>query len=274
MSTLWTGTTGTLLGPLRDRVSELSFRDFLNGSSFDFLTPGTGKVQQVVHGAALVGAQVCDSDRTLAWNVNVEGSVRLLRAAAEAGARRFFFLSTSHVYAKSEIPLTEESETGPASFYAETKLVAEDQVIREAANLGISASVIRVFSVLGPTRNPASLAGLVGRVVMGSGEQIRNANDVRDFQTPEQYSKNIFRLISCRNLPNRLNLGSGKGMTVAQATRYFASAAGVEVSEAQFECGTSENPFVVADTSLFLEVTGIVPQTLNLTSTLETVDEP
>jgi len=117
---------------------------------------------------------------------------------------------------------------------------------------------------LAAARNYASPVGLVDRVVRRSGEQIRDADDVRGFQTPDQYLTNIIQFLNYSNPSKRVNLRSGARLTVSQATRFFPSAARVEASESQFEHGTSENPFVVADPSLFQNEARIFPGALNL----------
>ena len=97
--------------------------DFVHGDVRDVgrLRPHLEWADVVVWLAALVGDGACSLDAQLTREINVE-SVRWL---ADTFPRRIVFMSTCSVYGAQDGVLTEESETGPLSLYAETKLEAE-----------------------------------------------------------------------------------------------------------------------------------------------------
>jgi UDP-glucose 4-epimerase len=86
----------------------------------------------VTHVNHLAALNEVDSERDpdRAIETNVTGTVRLLRAARQAGVQRFVYLSTAHVYAAPlEGRIDEEIVTRPVHPYAITHRAAEDFVL-------------------------------------------------------------------------------------------------------------------------------------------------
>lgn len=81
----------------------------------------------VVHTAAITSVQLCEQDRELAYSVNVEGTKNVLEASAEVGAK-FIYISTDLVYSGDGSFFTEDTPPEPKSYYAQTKLEAEEIV--------------------------------------------------------------------------------------------------------------------------------------------------
>lgn len=81
------------------------------------------------------------------FRVNVEGTRCLAGAARAVGVKRFVFFSTISVYGNSQTgqTLDEESPLRPDSWYAETKIEAENIALAE-----LPAVVLRVAAVYGP----------------------------------------------------------------------------------------------------------------------------
>lgn len=114
-----------------------------------------GGITHVFHGAAITAGP----ERELAQavqivDVNVSGALRVLRAAADAGVRRFIYPSSLTVYGEAihgVLPLT-ESETAPApdTLYGITKYAAECAVLRLGQLIGLPVYVGRIGSVFGP----------------------------------------------------------------------------------------------------------------------------
>ncbi len=81
----------------------------------------------VVHTAAITSVQLCEQDREFAYSVNVEGTKNVLDATAEVGAK-FIYISTDLVYSGDGSFFTEDTPPEPKSYYAQTKLEAEEIV--------------------------------------------------------------------------------------------------------------------------------------------------
>src|SRR6266540_893322 len=90
------------------------------------------------------------------WRTNVEGTLNVLKAAVDAGARRVVFASSAAVYGNVEgTPTVETQKPAPASPYATTKMVGEFACEEIASLKGIETVVLRIFNVYGP-RQPTT----------------------------------------------------------------------------------------------------------------------
>jgi nucleoside-diphosphate-sugar epimerase len=80
----------------------------------------------VIHLAALSNDPTGDLDPQLTEDINYKASVRLARAAKEAGVRRFIFASSCSIYGQSDASaLTEEAAFNPQTAYARSKVDTE-----------------------------------------------------------------------------------------------------------------------------------------------------
>ena len=83
--------------------------------------------------------------------VNVEGTLRLARQAAEVGVRRFVFVSSIGVNGNETArPFTEGDAPSPQEPYAVSKREAEDGLRELAADTGMELVIIRPPLVYGP----------------------------------------------------------------------------------------------------------------------------
>jgi nucleoside-diphosphate-sugar epimerase len=103
--------------------------------------------------------------------------------------------------------------------------------------------------VLGENDSHFTLGGRVRRALKeGSGEVVTGCDDLRDFLSPRQYSEIILDLVnSGHQLPQVLNLGSGVGMTVSEASKKLCSQLGGNPEALRFKSGYSSVPSVVSD---------------------------
>ena len=90
------------------------------------------------------------ADIALLRRINVEAPLALLRAATEAGVKRFVFVSSSAVYGTARAGvLTEEADPRPQGLYGAMKLEAEQRLSEAAKASGISLCILRPPAVLG-----------------------------------------------------------------------------------------------------------------------------
>jgi nucleoside-diphosphate-sugar epimerase len=76
--------------------------------------------------AALSNDPLGNLNRAATYSVNLEGTLRLARAAKEAGAERFLFASSCSLYgAAGSEGVTEDADMTPVTPYGETKILAE-----------------------------------------------------------------------------------------------------------------------------------------------------
>jgi nucleoside-diphosphate-sugar epimerase len=85
-------------------------------------------------------------------SVNVDGTATLLAAALEAGVARVILISTTAVYGIPEThPIGENAPLHGVGHYGRSKIEAED-VCREFERRGLSATIIRPKTFIGPER--------------------------------------------------------------------------------------------------------------------------
>lgn len=255
--TYWTGVSGTLLGHKKDDYLSISYRRFLEDG---FLPPEIskrGQATQVVHAGGIVSSALCDEDPELAWKVNVTGTRKLMEGLSRVGARRFLFVSTSHVYQQSDQPLSETSPVEPNSVYGETKLQGELTALKAGKELGLEVSVLRIFSLVGGQNSHKGLAGLLNRISQGERSKIRYCDDVRDFQTPAQYTRTLEAITRAKVLPEVINVASGLGLTVREVARDFFRHCDMDVPDSILLPGNSETPHIVASVARLKSITGL-----------------
>lgn len=112
-------------------------------------------VQVVVHAAARVHVMNDASSDPLAEfrRVNVAGTLRLARQAAEAGVRRFIFISSIKVNGESTEPgrpYRADDRPEPCDPYGISKMEAERGLLEMASETGMEVVIIRPVLVYGP----------------------------------------------------------------------------------------------------------------------------
>jgi len=81
----------------------------------------------VVHAAAMTNVDRCETNRELAWNINVLGTMNIAERCAENGAR-LIYVSTDYVFDGDKGCYEEDDEANPINYYGLTKLKGEEFV--------------------------------------------------------------------------------------------------------------------------------------------------
>jgi UDP-N-acetylglucosamine/UDP-N-acetyl-alpha-D-glucosaminouronate 4-epimerase len=144
-------------------------------------------VEVVFHQGALPSVPRSVQDPLTTTAVNVEGTLNVLLAARDEGARRIVNASSSSVYGNGgELPRAESQLPDPISPYAVAKLAAERFCTSFSRVYDMEIVSLRYFNVFGPRQDPTSqYAAVVPRfiraiaaaesvTVYGDGEQSRD----------------------------------------------------------------------------------------------------
>jgi UDP-glucose 4-epimerase len=109
------------------------------------------KFDVVFHTAALARIQPSIKDPVTTHDVNVTGTLNVLRAAAESGVRRVVYSSSSSIYGNQEsLPFHEGMIPNPQNPYAMQKWMGEE-LCRLFSNVyGLDTACLRYFNVYGP----------------------------------------------------------------------------------------------------------------------------
>ena len=114
-------------------------------------------VDYVFHQAAFVSVPQSMEDPDSCFDINVNGTGKLLAAAKAAGVKRVVLASSAAVYGENEaVPLSEDEEPDPLSPYAASKSINEIYARLFTKHLGLNVVALRYFNVYGPRQNPAS----------------------------------------------------------------------------------------------------------------------
>ena len=116
-----------------------------------------GGVECIFHEGALPSVPRSVQDPITSDEVNVGGTLNVLDAAREEGAKRVVFASSSSVYgAGEEVPKREDMLPAPISPYAVTKLTGEHYCHVFSQIYGLETVALRYFNVFGPRMDPSS----------------------------------------------------------------------------------------------------------------------
>jgi UDP-glucose 4-epimerase len=124
-------------------------------------------VEVVFHQGALPSVPRSVQDPLTTTAVNVEGTLNVLLAARDEGARRIVNASSSSVYGSTgSLPRTESQAPDPISPYAVAKLAAERFCTSFSRVYGMEIVSLRYFNVFGPRQDPTSqYAAVVPRFI-------------------------------------------------------------------------------------------------------------
>ena len=121
----------------------------------DAVARAVAGTELVFHIGALGAVSRSVADPLTTDRVNVHGTLAVLTKAADAGARRVVFASSSSVYGGAEvIPTPEDTPLRPRSPYAVSKLAAEWYVRSFPDLFPIETVALRYFNVFGPRQRP------------------------------------------------------------------------------------------------------------------------
>jgi nucleoside-diphosphate-sugar epimerase len=137
-------------------VNELASKGnfkLIEGDICDYQTclKATKEVEVVFHQAALKSVPESIEKPKIYNQVNVGGTLNLLKACSQNRVEKFIFASSSSVYGDAEkFPQTEDSEPNPLSPYAFTKLAGEFYLNLYCRYSDIKGVSLRYFNVYGP----------------------------------------------------------------------------------------------------------------------------
>jgi len=113
-------TYGTYLGQKKEKLIKLDITDAETVfSAIMKLRPDV-----IIHTAALTNVDYCETDRKMAWKVNVEGTKNIANVAKAVGAK-LVYISTDYVFDGKYGPYSEDDAPSPINYYGTTKLEAE-----------------------------------------------------------------------------------------------------------------------------------------------------
>lgn len=222
----------------------------------------------VFHQAALPSIPRSVQDPLTSNATNVIGTLNVLLAARDAGARRVIYASSSSIYGKNRaLPKQEDQIPLPISPYAVAKLAGEGYCRSFSEVYGLETVSLRYFNVFGPRQDPLSpYAAVIPRfisafldsrrpTVFGDGEQSRDFTYVENV-----VDANLLAASSSGGVGETFNIACGERITLNRLVEQVAEELESDVAPAFEAPRPGEIRDSVADVSRAREVLGYQPR--------------
>jgi UDP-glucose 4-epimerase len=230
---LSTGSLENVRGHLSGRGVEFVEGDVRDASVVERCMRDVGLV---FHLAAVTSVPFSVEHPKVTFDVNVKGTMNLLRSCSKGKSCKFVFASSCAVYGEPVfLPVTEEHPTDPISPYAESKLAGEKFCLGFCERRLCDAVVLRFFNVYGPRQGLSEYSGVIRifmercrqglpLVVNGDGEQSRDFVHVSDV---------VDALVGCAGceaaVGEVINVGTGEATTINELAEAFLELCGSDL---------------------------------------------
>jgi dTDP-4-dehydrorhamnose reductase len=114
--------------------------DITNKGEVDEITSKL-KPEFIIHTAAMTNVDQCETEKEACWKQNVDAVEYLVDAAAKNNSF-LIHLSTDFIFDGKEGPYKENAKANPLSYYGESKLAAEEIIIKSKIKWAIARTVL------------------------------------------------------------------------------------------------------------------------------------
>jgi UDP-glucose 4-epimerase len=196
------------------------------------------EVDYVFHLAAVASVPESIAEPIKTNEVNITGTLNILKTAHELGVKKVVFSSSAAVYGdEPTLPKIETMPTMPMSPYAVTKISGEDYLRVFYENFKLPTVSLRYFNVFGPRQDPkSSYATVVPKfiefvmnnkppVIFGDGGQTRDFIYVDDV-----VDANITAALNDNANGKIFNIAGGSGITINELAEMIIQLSGNDLS--------------------------------------------
>jgi UDP-glucose 4-epimerase len=256
----------------RSNLVGLEAMEFMEGDVADpaACARACAGVEIVFHEAALASVPRSVADPVATNVACVDGTLNVLMAAREAGARRVVYAGSSSAYGESPtLPKREDMAPSPISPYAVAKLAGEHYMAAFSRVYGLETVTLRYFNVFGPYQDPTShYSGVLAIFCskMLAGEQLTifgDGDQSRDFT----YIDNVVdaNLLAAEAPQEKvsgrmMNLATGKQITLNQTFSILCDLTGYRGKPTYAAARSGDIRDSLADIGLAKALLGYVPQ--------------
>jgi nucleoside-diphosphate-sugar epimerase len=183
-------------------------------------------IDAVLNLAAIASVQLSVENPLVVNDVNVKGTLNLLKASSDSDVERFIQPSSAAVYGNPHtLPVSEDFCPKPLSPYAVSKLAAEEYTNVFNIVYGLETVCLRFFNVYGPGQANSPYSGVITVVandlladrsprIFGDGDQ------TRDFVFVDDVVSAIILALSVKNaIGETFNIASGKAATIRETVQ-------------------------------------------------------
>jgi len=211
------------------------------------------KIDAVIHFAGLKAVGESVEQPLRYYDNNVNGSLCLLQAMAEAGVRRLVFSSSATVYGDPHaVPIREDFPLSATNPYGRSKLMVED-ILRDLclSDPRWQVALLRYFNPVGahasgligedPNGVPNNLMPFVSQVAIGKRPEVvvfgndyptPDGTGVRDYIHVVDLAQGHLKALAALRTSHgvlTVNLGTGRGYSVLEMVKAFGLACGREL---------------------------------------------
>jgi UDP-glucose 4-epimerase len=188
---------------------------------FDLVKKVVKGMDAVFNDAAVVSIPRSIENPLLANEVNVGGTLNLLKASLDAGVKRFVQASSASVYGNAKkMPVKEDSPPKPIAPYAVSEFAAESYARVFSSCYGLETVCLRYFNVYGPRQSFNAYSGVITifmnqllqneqPIVFGDGKQTRDFVYVDDV-----VQANIKALKARKATGEAINVATGEASSI------------------------------------------------------------
>jgi NAD dependent epimerase/dehydratase len=191
----------------------------------------------VLHLAALIAIPYSYESPEAYLDTNARGTLNVLQAARDLGARRVICTSTSEVYGTARfVPMTEDHPLQAQSPYAASKIAADMMALSFHAAYGTPVTVLRPFNTYGPRQSArAVIPAIISQIAAGNRRiKLGALYPTRDFTFVRDTANGFVHAMGCDSIVGQVtNIGSGFEISIGDTARVIAEAMGAEI---EIEC--------------------------------------
>ena len=200
---------------------------FIEGDirNVDTVKKAVDGVDAVVHEAALVSVTRSVEDPRLSTEINVRGTVNLLKACVDSHVKRLVLASSCAVYGDTEtLPNHENLAPKPLSPYAADKLAAENYAKVFHYVYGLETVSLRYFNVYGPRQKYSPYSGVISIFINNLlGDKppmiVRDGKQTRDFVNVKDAVEGNMKALSQPEAAGEIfNISTGKPTSINKLT--------------------------------------------------------
>ncbi len=221
---------------------------------------------KIIHLAAIHFIPYCNQHPFESANINIQGTIHVLKAAAKLKSLEFFlFASTAAVYPIFERPLKETHTLDPLDIYGLSKLTGEHLCNEFYLQTKIPTVICRFFNAFGPNEtNPHLIPEIQQQINHGLRTiKLGNLTPKRDFIHTYDMANAISLLMhKFEKGIDTFNLGSGTEYSVTEIVEAFERQIGEKITIVvdASRVRKVERMHLVADISKLISFTGWNPE--------------